>query len=558
MSFAPLRALLVSTCEFALFALALVGIASWGSDDGRVQLLAARVVVPAAWPIAWLGLLAVYACVQAQTRRHTLAGLALCRLLWLRPLAALALSLSGFVFLSTDDVCRMLEAEQMLHAPRVGTWDHIWLAGHFYIQALARWATGDHLAAGAMLGLLAATATAWTLYVLTGALFDRRAALCAVGCYAVLPLPLWLTLSVLPDAFSTLGVVVAATASVLALQRRQKRYQWLACVALVWAGMFRYESYLFSAAFAVWQIVRCFHAPRRWAACLALAALPFGYLALWSYDCHVSAGDALAWYRNWRAQHSTGMEGQWLASLLAYPRLLIQEGGRLFIVLALVGIAASLRDGDARVTERILIAGTALGFVAVMSVLALGSDAISGNVPLRTLLPTLVLLLPFVARLLTTRPDACSPDYTPLRWLLGAALVVTLLLRAADYPNHRGIESDQVAAMIALYSDPEHGARFRRMAYVVDDHDPNLIYAVFACARGIWRSLPLCETRRDRGEFEPFLQAREEVLVIAGRPWSDDRAERLGGHGRFSWHRWRPTHDAAEDRRRLAPLTAPH
>jgi hypothetical protein len=353
----------------------------------------------------------------------------------------------GYLFLSSDDFCRIDIAYRWTQRHFFATWDHIWLAGQFYIQGAFMHLFRDPMVSVRLSALLFSTLSAVVLYFLTRAVFDRRTGCLVLALFAVLPYPTWLSVSGHPNPF----FLAFAVAGVLFLVTSRGRWPYLfaAGASFCAATAFRYEGLLLGGVFAVWVFTLVATDRRRWNPLdlflhLALMSIPFWYFAVWAWSCYRTHGDALLFLRNAHAMSpDTIRQLDLLGRFLWYPRVLAgaefvdgvrNEYSPALFFLSLTGIPLSLvflrerRGVVARYT-----------FVVLFNFLLLTGTVVRGGgnvMAQRVVVLTQILLLPFAGALLFLLWDRLGAVEAFRGRLLGrrvvrAGLVALVVLLAA-------------------------------------------------------------------------------------------------------------------------------
>lgn len=488
--------------------------------------------------------------------RHVVTGLVLVKVL-----IAVAICQAGFLFLSSDDFCRIDVAYRWRERPFFATWDHVWLAGQFYVQGGLMRLIHDPMATVRLSALFFAVIYTLILYRLAREVFDRRTAYVALGLLAVLPYPTWLSVAGHPNpffmAFALLGTLLLVTS--------RGRWLHLLGAAAAWcaASSFRYEGILLGGVYAVWTAILVLSDRRRWTAKaltahVVLCVIPFVYILAWSVSSYRTFGDAFQFFRTARSFNPEWIAGMGtVGRILWYPKVL--AGGEIHgemenhlsaavFILGLAGMPVSLAMLRSR---RGLLARYVFVVVLNMAFLSWSVVRGGGNVMAqRVVVLSQVFLLPFVAAAFWAAWDIGRrlSAKASRRWagvsLRAAAVAGLAVLMAVElgktfrFPlKMRGVDAHAVTLADALHQ------RFLRgdpgpegvTAVIVDSAaGPEGYWVVGVLGRRFERTLFVGEGWE--GKLRAALARRGLFLYIsfANPPLPDWGAERLEKKGRYA------------------------
>lgn len=466
----------------------------------------------------------------------------------------------GFLFLSSDDFCRIDVAYRWRERPFFATWDHVWLAGQFYVQGSFIRLLGDPLVSARLSSLLFSVFYSLIFYRLAREVFDRRTAYLSFALLAVLPYPTWLSVSGHPNpffmTFSLLGVLFLVTS------RGRWVHLLVSAVAFGAASSFRYEGLLLGGVYVVWNIGLVLFDRRRWTAKaltahVVLCLIPFGYIAAWSVSCYQTFGDAFKFLRTVQGfapgpLTELGIPGR----IMWYPKVL--RGGSFdpgvenqlspaIFFLGLAGMVVTLAFSRGK---RKSIARYA--FVVVLNFGFLIWTAIrgTGNVMAqRVVLLSQVAFIPFVVALFFAAWDSCrwQPRRRHHRGIAlglraGLAAVLALIVavelgKTLDFPSRiRGVYPQALALAEVLHQrfldrkpPPEEVT-----AVLVDGQAASGTYWVFGViGRRFERTLFL--NRHWEQRIRAKLAERGLFLYVSFRQAAPEglKAKRLDRRGKF-------------------------
>jgi hypothetical protein len=392
-----------------------------------------------------------------------------------KALIAVWICQQGFLFLTSDDFCRIDVAYRWSDRPFFATWDHVWLAGQFYIQGSLIRLINDPLVSARLSALLFSVLCALVFFRLTRAVFDRRTAYLSLAFLAVLPYPTWLSVSGHPNpffmTFGLLGTLLLVTS------RGRSAYLLGAAISFCAASTFRYEGLLLGAVFGIWNVGLVLLDRRRWTAKaitahLLLVLIPFAYIAAWSVSCYQVFGDGFKFFRTVHGFAPKGIAEQGtMARLLWYPRVL--WGGTFdpdvenhlspaIFILGVAGIPFALASWKGK---RGIIARYTFVVLVNFGFLVWSAVRGSGNVMAqRVVVLSQVFLVPFAAGVFVIVWDRCCVARLRRRWravavggcgalAAGATLIMTVELgKTVDFPRRmRGVDPDTVTIAEALH-----------------------------------------------------------------------------------------------------------
>ena len=265
---------------------------------------------------------------------------------------------SGVYAISDDDFARVTIAQRWVVAPTLDPSETSWLPAQFWLLGFVgrlfgrSWECMQN--ASVMLGMLAAAYLAWELCAFAP---KGHTAALAVGAALLSAWGVWCGACTVPEAYTGL----LSTAALVALTR--DRFPWHAAVALLVAGLSRYETWPVLALVALlgraWK-----RGPWAYGALLA----PVGWM-LWNRVSHGDSLYFLARVATYREAHAA----QEASSGLHFPASALE--GMLWLGPALPALALSWRMGA--VKQRQLSLSLGLGALCTVLFLAYG-DARGG------------------------------------------------------------------------------------------------------------------------------------------------------------------------------------
>ena len=359
----------------------------------------------------------------------------------------------GFIFLTTDDYCRLVISHQFSREPFIGPWDHIWLGGQFYIiGSLLKW-IHDPVVASRIVSLGFDSLTLLVILFGVRRLVGSWVAL-GIGIWFVLDTGFtWLSLSVFPEVIFNFFILLGALSW---LQRDRKPNKILETA--LWFSLsetLRFEGWLFGGILFLWLIWEAFK-NRKNKKILFVILISFFCLAfyplLWFWDTWRVHGNPTFFLEESRRIFAVGSmagEGWFWKRFLFYPSQ-FWKGDPFFSLAALLSVFALFKKGKQPqwIWEFIIFAG--VEFVLLI-LLLVKTGVAPGVLPLRTITTTKLLIMPVVGICLVQVLKNLGGKNSFSKWCLGVGLTAGLLIGAIQnvvhsfhFPRSSGISPEAV------------------------------------------------------------------------------------------------------------------
>jgi len=403
-----------------------------------------------------------------------------------RGLAGLGAYATGFRALSDDDYARITIAQRFAEAARFDPSRTSWLPAPFWLYGAAFRIFGSELVVARTLAVLLGVGATVLVYIaarLLGA--PRLGALAGAAFSTFLPYSALLGLAAVPEVPCAALILLGCAT----LARPDPRLRALGGLALALACLSRYEAWPVAGVFAgctLWDALK-----RR--SLLPGAALALSGPALWLLVGRVEHGRALffvtrvASYR--RALGPSAAGGSLVTRLIEYPGLLLRAEPEVWLVLAVVTVAA-WRAAERGLLAPYLRAGLAL--FALLAFMIVGSvrDGVPTHHAARVFLPIWFFACALCGHgLEQARRHSARGSRARLLGLSLAALIAGLLLRSKLLPQEgfadrrlelaAGGEAKRRALPPVCIDTPDYGYLAVQAAYgspgrsrVLDAHDP--------------------------------------------------------------------------------------
>jgi hypothetical protein len=403
-----------------------------------------------------------------------------------RGLASLGAYATGFRALSDDDYARITIAQRFAEAASFDPSRTSWLPAPFWLYGAAFRVFGSELVVARSIAILLGAGATVLVYVaarLLGA--PRLGALAGAAFSTSLPYSALLGLAAVPEVPCAALILFGAAT----LARAEPKLRALGGLALALACLSRYEAWPVAGVFAgftLWDALK----QRR---LILGAALALSGPALWLLVGRAEHGDALffvtrvASYR--RALGPSAAGGSLSARLLEYPGLLLGAEPEVWLVLAVVTVAAW------RVAERGRFAPyrrAGLALLALVAFMIFGSvrDGVPTHHAARVFLPIWFLACALcghafeLARLHSARGSRALLLAFSLSALLLGLLLRSKLVPQEGFADRRlelgaGREAKRRALPALCIDTPDYGYLAVQAAYgspsrsqPLDDHDP--------------------------------------------------------------------------------------
>ncbi|HEX9924713.1 MAG TPA: glycosyltransferase family 39 protein [Anaerolineae bacterium] len=297
-----------------------------------------------------------------------------------------------FIPISFDDYSRTLLAY------RWDEWIGVWLPLPALLTGALMGVWPDYwVYAPLVVNTLASAAALWFLYALSLALFrEFTPALLTILIVAVLPWPLWLSLSGLPNSLLQLWVMLGCWSLLRWLSTDRWGYLLWACLSLLLAELTRYEAWslgLIIFGLVGYRLLRQSRHPfkKEWAVVSPLILLPGLWLALNYWQ----QGDAL-YFSNFVQARAIGGQGPGIGSgqLTLYLREMANVSRLILgLVLAGVGLHFWSKKGDHKSVGRLYLIAWLLWLMSLMLSSVLGNRP--SHLPVRVVVTPLLLLAPW-------------------------------------------------------------------------------------------------------------------------------------------------------------------
>ena len=363
---------------------------------------------------------------------------------------------SGFTVLSSDDLCRLIFSHQWSRQPFFATWDFVWLAGQFYLYGLGEWLGMDPLVAARFFGILAGLGVVILGYGISLHLFGKKTALFTLLVLIFEPHLNWITLAPLPGIYFTLGILWTAYSLI-----RWHRSFWgwfFSSFGLLFASTMRHEAISWILIF--WAILSVYSWFRwkelktwEWVLGIFSAFIPVIYFFFWFYFCAREHGSPFHFMA--RIAEFT-YEFRYLTTsgyrVFYYGNLLFQTTP--FIALfGLIGLFYSFRKKETPVIK--FYAGALILFAVGMEISVLRGAAAT-NLPWRTFLTPVVLLIPFAVNMGVKFWNGADSNNNVKKFkkafcsLLGVFILLMFGFQSFAYPLHRGMTPEVMDAAVFL------------------------------------------------------------------------------------------------------------
>lgn len=157
---------------------------------------------------------------------------------------------SGYRWLSADDFCRTVKSYEWLQNPVVNS--GVWLTPHFWINGIVMYFVKDLFAAALIVNFLFSALTVPFFYKAIQMSFDRKTAFFSTLIFCFFPFQVWLSISGLPESVFFFFVITGIYFFMKwKFDGELTVYLFLSAFSFAFSNGFRYEGWLFSAAFAM-------------------------------------------------------------------------------------------------------------------------------------------------------------------------------------------------------------------------------------------------------------------------------------------------------------------
>jgi len=157
---------------------------------------------------------------------------------------------SGYRWLSADDFCRTVKSYEWLQNPVVNS--GVWLTPHFWINGAVMYFVKDLFAAALIVNFLFSALTVPFFYKAIQMAFDQKTAFFSTLIFCFFPFQVWLSISGLPESVFFFFVITGIYFFMKwKFDGELTIYLFLSAFSFAFSNGFRYEGWLFSAAFVM-------------------------------------------------------------------------------------------------------------------------------------------------------------------------------------------------------------------------------------------------------------------------------------------------------------------
>jgi len=157
---------------------------------------------------------------------------------------------SGYRWLSADDFCRTVKSYEWLQNPVVNS--GVWLTPHFWINGAVMYFVKDLFAAALIVNFLFSALTVPFFYKAIQMPFDQKTAFFSTLIFCFFPFQVWLSISGLPESVFFFFVITGIYFFMKwKFDGELTIYLFLSAFSFAFSNGFRYEGWLFSAAFVM-------------------------------------------------------------------------------------------------------------------------------------------------------------------------------------------------------------------------------------------------------------------------------------------------------------------